>query len=182
MRNAKCYGKNLLKSSKFFFFLVFSVHGGNENSNQVFQQQKFCSAASSSPLLFTRQYKFSLYNKNNHLYSLAASNNTVREWSKTWCFWRRIWIISAAEQSAEDPWALSEIAKQHTRNVSDPWQFNWETFWFWEKMPYLNILRGTLLPHFWDSNCCSCFLRAGCRDKSFVCWLGLRSKGDILKP
>lgn len=91
----------------------------------------------------------------------------MRERSKTWCFWRRIWIISAAEQSTEDPWALSEIAKQHTRNVSDPRQLNWETFWFWEKMPYLNILRGTLLPRFWDSKCCSCFFKGRLQGQEF---------------
>lgn len=72
--------KPFINISKILFFFLFFLAIFSSQKKLKWQpsfpaaEMLLCSQFQS--LLFTRQYKFSLYNKNNHLYSLAASNNT----------------------------------------------------------------------------------------------------------
>lgn len=66
---------NIFKILFFFFLAIFSSQKKLKWQPSFPAAEKLlCSHFQS--LLFMRQYKFSLHNKNNHLYSLAASNNT----------------------------------------------------------------------------------------------------------
>lgn len=71
------YGNHSLTSSKsFFFFLAIFSSQKKLKWQPSFPAAETLLCSQFQSLLFMRQYKFSLHNKNNHLYSLAASNNT----------------------------------------------------------------------------------------------------------
>lgn len=74
----QCYGNHSLTSPKSSFFFSLAIFSSQKKLKwqPSFPAAEMLLCSQFQSLLFTRQYKFSLYNKNNHLYSLAASNNT----------------------------------------------------------------------------------------------------------
>lgn len=108
---------------------------------------------------------------------MAASNNTVREWSKSRRLWRRIWIISPGEQSTDGPWALREIAQQRAGRSPIQHSLTGGFYTFEKKCISSYPHRYSLATYFCNLNCCFCFLRPGWMDEHLISQVGWRSTG-----